>query len=133
MSFTVITSVILGSSTDACVLEQLIILWIAVGAFLLICFGTSLLNNSTVVFNNSRLTPFNAYAPVVHAIFACTAFLVLVLLNSSIFSCLFNSLPDDIVSRSVPIMVETLLVAMYSQLFNLPPAPTTTPATATTV
>lgn len=89
-----------------------------------------MLNNGTVVFTNTKLFPFNAYAPVVHAMFASISFLTLVILNSSIFNCLFDSLPNDIVSRSIPIMVETLVVLTYSQLFDLPTTTTVTAPTA---
>ena len=131
-AYKVIETTVVGGTVADFSIEQQVLLWIAVSLFFGLCCGTSLIADGTVTYSAavgkfvSRqpawLQRAGTFVPAVavHAIMSSAALLAMIFLNPLAFHCLFGAEPDDVVVRSVPIIICTLLLTMHTMLFDLP-------------
>jgi len=123
-SYKVIQTTILGNTVQECSTTQEILLWVFTSIFAVICFIFSITANKNVTYNKTVTLPtwFNKvfYTPLIHALFATAAFIVVVIIDPVTFDCLFSNPIDPTVASSVPISVGVLLVTVYSLVFDLP-------------
>jgi hypothetical protein len=127
-SYKTIELTILGSTVDSCSTPQMVLLWISVCLFTLMCIFSSLIADSNVVFIPSFGTwltghPTVKLSPVgIHTVLATVAFLSLIFFNPPTFTCLFTVPPASVIVQTVPILMGTLLLTAYTMLFSIPPS-----------
>lgn len=130
--FQMLSTTILGNTTKTCAQDQTVLLWLAAITAWITCFVSSLTADSTVTYapavSKTLGTNFEKLCParIVHPIMSTLALAVVILVQPVVFDCLTGVQLEYSIINSVPIMVSTSLVSVYTFLFHVPPPTTAT-------
>jgi len=126
LTYKTIEPIILGTTT--CSHPQMVLLWLLVVAFSILCFGSSLIADFEVQYIPLVMTWLDRFpilkiiAPpvLIHTLLATASFLVIILFNPPTFACLFGDNPNSIIVQVIPIMAGTVLLTSYGIVFKFP-------------